>query len=654
MCRTEIRLAPVSFLYFLAVMCVTAPFVLAHEAEIHGWDSQGKAADAIGSLFSGSEMVKLQALLKNIPPAELQKVASQVVSDINENHTELEKRRSILKAIKEKGLLDTWKEDLENLIFDDNALPADGSDEKAKQFQDNLKCNEKHGKGPSTPHVHLPEGPLERNSESSVHRSSGNPESNGTPYVIQEQIAKNDVDYLFQVAEEELDQPAMKLQPPKQVPTAYKTASKPAASSSQEKRKESNKKPYKKVNQEDPLDVLVGMGKKLLGQEDSNPTLNIVANMASAYIKNMDNSGKKKSGNNGPDLSSLLQLASLFGGGNAGQDNPLQSVASLLGNSGMDMNQLLQMGSALMGQGLEAPASRRSKSSNPIAEMLIRLVANFLNMDSVVLLDYYNGLSKLSEAKSWNEINAILRKTTGLDVETTLDLLINDDVRQQLSDSATSSLAHWLQAFLDPDSIQNKILYLNAFAFQYKYPLVDPKNLVESFSMLVERLSEDYLNTKLNLRPYLKQTEKQLKGLLHIEGPERLDFHKLTENELSMVIQNTMKSKIFDPLADLWTDFRYASRFPKCARTIMCLRNVPSNSAQSVEELKQGFTRAMSTVVVWALSKTNNRGMPTFDALYQAAFSGTTDCKAKYRENCDQILNGPLPSMRLDYEHHEL
>lgn len=34
-----------------------------------------------------------------------------------------------------------------------------------------------------------------------------------------------------------------------------------------------------------------------------------------------------------------------------------------------------------------------------------------------------------------------------------------------------------------------------------------------------------------------------------------------------------------------------------------------------------------STVVVWALSKTNNRGMPTFDALYQAAFSGTTDCK---------------------------
>jgi hypothetical protein len=99
----------------------------------------------------------------------------------------------------------------------------------------------------------------------------------------------------------------------------------------------------------------------------------------------------------------------------------------------MDMNQLLQMGSAFMGNGLEAPASRKSKSSNPFAEMLIRIVANFLNMDSVVLLDYYTGLTKLTEAKSWNEINAILRKTTGMDVETTLDLLMNDDVRQQVS-----------------------------------------------------------------------------------------------------------------------------------------------------------------------------------------------------------------------------
>lgn len=433
MCRPETRHTPVGLLYFLAVICVTAPLVVSHEAEMHGWDSsQGKRLDALDSLFSNLEIEKLQALLKNIPPAELRKVASQVVSDISASQsTELEKRRSILKAIKEKGLLESWKEDLESLIFDDNALPTDNSDDKAKKFQNNLKCNEKHGDEPSVPHEHhhdMPEGPMLKNIKESVDQLLGLSESNGTPSSInQEQILRNDAEYLLQVAEDELDEPEEKLLPPKHDPKPYQTIKK---SSSSEKRKESNKKPYKK---EEPLDALVGMAKKLLGQEGNNPTLDIVANMASAYIKNLDNSGKKKNANSGPDLSAMLQMASLFSGGNAGQDNPLQSIMSLLGNSGMDMNQLLQMGSAFMGNGLEAPASRQSKSSNPFAEMLIRIVANFLNMDSVVLLDYYTGLTKLTEAKSWNEINAILRKTTGMDVETTLDLLMNDDVRQQVS-----------------------------------------------------------------------------------------------------------------------------------------------------------------------------------------------------------------------------
>lgn len=592
MCRIETRLVPVGLLYFLAVICVTAPFVASHEAEMHGWDSsQGKRADVLDSLFSNLEIEKLQSLLKNIPAIELQKVASQVVGDIDgaSHPTELEKRKSILKAIKEKGLLESWKGDLESLIFDDNALPVGESDDKAKKFQNNLKCNEKHEEGPHEHHNAIPEGSLSKDIKESVDQLLGISESNGTPSsVSQEQINRNDVEYLLQVAEDELDEPEEKVQPPKQNPTPYKSVKKPSPS---EKKKESNKKPYKK---EEPLDALVGMAKQLLGQEGSNPTLDIVANMASAYIKNMDNSGQKKNSNSGPDLSAILQMASLFSGGNGGgHDNPLQSIMSLLGNSGMDMNQILQMGSTLMGNSLEAPAGRRNKSSNPFAEMLIRIVANFLNMDSVVLLDYYNGLTKLTEAKSWNEINVILRKTTGMDVETTLDLLVNDDVRQQLSDSATSSLAHWLQDFLDPDSIQTKITYLNAFAFQNKYPLVDSKNLVESLSVFAERLSEDYLNTKINLRPYLKQTENQINGLLHVGGPKRSNFRKLSEGELAMIIQHTMKNEVFDPLAELWTDFRYASRFPKCARTIVCLRNIPSNSARSSEGLKQGVTRAM-------------------------------------------------------------
>ena len=417
---------------------------------------------------------------------------------------------------------------------------------------------------------------------------------NGTPSINQEQIDRNDVEYLLQTAEETLDTPSMKLEPPKLAPSPYKYAKKPSppVASQENERLQSNKKLYKK-KQEEPLDALVGIAKKFLGQDESDPTLDIVANMASTYMKNMDNSGKKN-GNSGPDLASMLQMASLFTGGadNVG-DNPLQSLTSLLSNSGMDMNQLLQMGSALMSQGVDSQVARKAKTSvSPIVELIIRFLANFLNMDSVVLLDHYNGLSKLTEANSWNEINAILRKTTGTDVESVLDMLGNEEVRQQISDTATTNVVHWLKGFLEPDSLKTKIMYVNALLMQYNYPLLDHKNVAESFSQLIERLSQDYLNTKINLRPYFKHNEKQLKRLLHIEANEQIDFRTVSETELATIVQHTMKKEVFDPLAVIWSDFRLASRFPRCARTILCQRNVPSNSARSPDGLKQGVTRA--------------------------------------------------------------
>lgn len=599
MCCTVGRFAPLVLLYFLAVICVTVPLVFTLEAENQGWNSLGKDADVFDSLFSVLEKEKLHSLLKDIPPAELQKVTSRLVGQVKTDHSELEKRKSVLEAIKKEGLLDSWKKDLDSLIFDDNALPE--SDDKAKEFQSNLKCAEKSKDHSQHQHqVTLPEGASKQQIEEAVQEMLGNKDSYGTPPdSVKEGVDRNDVDYLFQVAEDTFDTPSETLQPPKLAPSPYKPERRPSYPSFQDRRKvEAKKKPSKKNDQE-PLSAFVGMAKKLLGQDDNDPTLDLVANMASAYIKNnMDNSAetKKNDGNNGPDLSSLLQLASLFsgaGGGNSGSaDNPLQSLTSLLSNSGMDMNQLLQMGSMFMGKSLEVAPSRRNKATSPMVELIIRTVANFLDMDSVHLLDYYNGISKLTEANSWNEVNVILRKTTGTDVETMLDLLANDDVRQQISEGATSTVVHWMQHFLDPESLNGRILFLNALSQQYNYPLIDPKNLIETLSQLLDRLSVDYFNTNINVRPYLRHTEKQLRGLLHIDPTERIDFRKFSGRELTIAVQHTMKTEIFDPLSQLWLDFRLASRFPKCARTILCRRNAPS-ATRSASGLKEGTTRAI-------------------------------------------------------------
>lgn len=580
-CNTS-RFRPAK-LYFLALICVTVPFIASHETETLGWNSLGKEAMGLTSLFSKMEMEKLSSVLKSIPPAELQKVAGRVLSQVNAQQTEFEKRSAILKAMKNEGLFGEWKENLDNLLFDDNALPVELS-EKAKQFQSNLKCNNKNADGTSNckDQMTLPENASAKDMENAVHEMLGNAEPAGKQRAsFQDEIDRNDVDFLFQEADEVLEEPPETLRPPK--PT-------------QEIQRGETIKKHKKVKQEEPLGALVGMAKKMLGQDASDPTLDIVANMASAYIQsNMDNSRKAKPSDSGPDLGSLLQLASLFSntvGKTNSADNPLQTLTSLLSNSGMDMNQLLQMGSALMNQGNQGTVSRRKDPTSPIVELLIRLIANFLEMDSAMLLNYYNGLTKVIEAESWDDINRTLRRTTGTNVESMLDMMANDDVRWQLADSAATTVVHWMQHFFDPTDMQTRLMYLNALLMQYNYPPVDPKNVLETLTDLIERLIEEQFSTHVDLKPYVKQTEKQFKSMLHLEPNEPFDFGRYNTKELTMATQRTIKGEMFDPLAELWSDFRLASRFPKCAQTIVCRRNAPS-SGRSAARLKQGITRAM-------------------------------------------------------------
>jgi len=190
---------------------------------------------------------------------------------------------------------------------------------------------------------------------------------------------------------------------------------------------------------------------------------------------------------------------------------------------------------------------------------------------------------------------------------------------------------------------------------QYGYPIIDPKNLIESISLLAEQLTKTFVGSSFNLRPYLKEAEHQLRYTLNLDSNSVIDLRNFSREELSHAVEYTMKSEVFDPLADIWSSFRLASRYPKCARFILCRQNAPPLTRTSLG-LKEGITRASSAVVAWALEKTNNRGMPSFSNLYAAAMDGALglNCEVKYQGNCDKVLNGPNPSMRLDFEHHEL
>lgn len=595
---------------FVLWACVAA--ALAHNTD--SLTSQPVGPDVAQSLFSGLELGKLQELLKDVPHDKMQKLAGRVMGELNKIHTEDGKKNefqtALLHAAKAEGLLGAWKHKLDALLFDDNAVPS-GSGDNAKRLQAKVKeviNNAASSRGSQA----LPDGASLDDIRKAVHQMLGNKEDKDkAPATSRDSFEQEDLNYLFDAASDMLGGPSDRIQPPKE------KIKKPSQSSYHDKKTKEQAKQAAKQKQ-DPMESIVGMAKQLLGHEDSDPTLNIIANMASAYMNNPANSkkngngpdlasmmqlasmfaggaGNKKSKDSGPDLASMLQLASMFAGGannkKSTEDNPLEMITSFLSNAGVDWSQLLEVGAQMLTPNQNIPSKRKHLSTSPIAELVIRLLANFLEMDPDFLVNYYNGLTQVVEANSWTEINTILRRSTGTDVETVLDSLANDDVRQQLSDSTTATLVHWLQHFVNPDSLNTRIIYLNAMLMQYNYPTVDAKNVIETFSEVIEKLSADYMSTKVDLRPYLKHFDQQLKWLLNVDPDDHIDFRKFSEAELSHAIEYTMKTEVFDPIAALWSDFRLASRVPKCARTILCRRNLPQATRSSFG-LKEGVTRA--------------------------------------------------------------
>lgn len=584
-------IARLGCILLLLTICILDSFVVltAHESDIDVASNfipplDNRADMLLNSLFSGPKLAQLQELLREMPPeafVELEKVAGRVINKLGDTNEAEKLQHAIVQAAKEQGgLLESWKDKLDSLVLDD------GKTEKTSKCQSgNVKCAEEKQNNPK------PAPLLQDNIQESV-----KVDSNATPPATAHQkIGNNDVNYLLETAEEMETQPeANQAATPQRIqspPSPNKKPAakmpKPSASAYDKKRGETNRTPPKKKK---PMDALVGMAKQYLGQEENDPTLDILANMASAYMQVNDD---KLNDNNGPDLNSILQMASLFTGGgsqNSG-DNPLQSILSLLDNSGMDLNQVLQIGSSLLGQNGLVSSSRKGKEASNVPELIIRFLANILHVDATPLIDYFNGLNSLMEANSWDQINVILRRTTGTDAEAMLDLLANEKIRQQMSDTATATLVQWLQDYLNPDSLQSRAMIINAMLLQYGYPMIDTKNLIESVSVLAEQLSKTFAGAPFNLRPYLKEAEAQLKYTLNLDSNSVIDFRNFSREELSHAVEYTMKTEVFDPLADIWSAFRLASRYPKCARFILCRQNAPPTTRTSLG-LKEGITRA--------------------------------------------------------------
>jgi len=592
------------------------------------------------ALFSASQV---EQLLKNLPLdnlAGVQKMAGRFMKEMAAGQKATDGsdafQETVLAAMKNQGVLDTWKKRLDAMMY--NEVDPD-TDEDA--FQADADIEEK-----PQPSVYQPSAvPQSLDAmEKVVHQMLGSVD----PDV--ERLMKSAADLVLpktdrasQQQQQQQKQQQQQQQPSPSVAAPQRVIEAPAPSKKDKAKKKST----------EPLDAIVDLAKQYLGQDASDPTLDLLASMASSYmkteLKKPMGSGKsqKKSptaAGDGLDLGAMMQLASLFSGDSA-QNNLLQSLSSLLkpeqdssDDAGPSLEQILKLGSLFMGQPAKNAKNAAQVAVNPVAQLVLRFLAMMLDLEPDQLFKYYTGFQKMVETDTWSEMNAVLRATTGTDVEAFLDLLDSDETRRELAETTCVNVVDWLQTFIDPMGLKTKVFYVNSYLLQYDYPPINPRHLIDTVSIVVDRMVHDFLTIQIESRPYMKQAEAELKRLLRVDQSKVLDLGNFTQTQLTRALRSSVEHEVIDPVADIWYDYKLASRYPRCARTIVCQRNAPAD-VRTPLGLKAAVTWGSTTATIWVLSKTGSRSMPSFNELYQAAMEGAHghNCEDKFQENCGNV-----------------
>ena len=100
-----------------------------------------------------------------------------------------------------------------------------------------------------------------------------------------------------------------------------------------------------------------------------------------------------------------------------------------------------------------------------------------------------------------------------------------------------------------------------------------------------------FAGREIHSKLMMKGLELQLKSMLGLAPSDAMDLRNYSAEDLAHAVRYYVKSEFFDPLADIWSDFQLASRYPKCAETIICDRNAPQSIRTSLG-LKKAITRS--------------------------------------------------------------
>jgi hypothetical protein len=393
---------------------------------------------------------------------------------------------------------------------------------------------------------------------------------------------------------------------------------------------------------------------------------------------------KKKSG---LDMSDYLTLGStLLKGGNAGQllnmfsggQPDMSTMMNLLPGliqSGNYKDILMKMASSYLEGTPWGPIVQRTGDDFLASEYGLSMVEKgYSFLETFATTESGKRLMaaapQMIAAKDLESFLAILSKEAEFNWSKFFANIDNADYKAMLMERVSGYLLMAYDAIHNPPKgsmLAKAPILLNGFLISYRIPTFDSKKPSQSITAILNKCIKLFSTWKLDVGPYVETAtttfnqafEKQMKGN---------KFGELDLEQKKAFISRSLDNELVEPIQTVWLTFSHLSEgAPECAPHLLCAinqREFHSGAGESRKQVVKGASLAAS----WALAQNKcdarkstgeSANKDKYWELYKAVWSGAKgeDCTVKFPtkdKKCNLFSWQSKNYMNTQYDHIEL
>jgi len=383
---------------------------------------------------------------------------------------------------------------------------------------------------------------------------------------------------------------------------------------------------------------------------------------------------------NGLDMADYLSLgAQMMKGGNAAQMMKMLSgeadMASMLSmlpqlmEGGDIKNLLFKLASSYLESTPYGPMvlmyGRQAMESEQGAAFLdgaYGIFENFIKSENGIR--FTKLVPELLAAKDTAAMMKILSKEAETNWGTFFEKMQNSDYKDSVLDGAAEYIVDAYHFVENPpkDSMFTKVpVILNGFLISQRLPALDLKNPVDSITKIANKCIALFTTWKLDLTPHVKAVSETLTQVYQKQAKGN-KFASLSAREKRSLLARIMDEELVAPVQVVWSVFRHVAGAPQCQEHLLCLinhrefKNIKPLRAGESSATKLIITKGASLGVAYTLS---NGDKNEYWRLYKAVHAGAqgSDCHTLYPPTNRECLLFSWQSkdfMNTQYDHVEL